>query len=104
MQATSLMQASGQMWKLHAGTTAYAIAVFLIVWAAIERINYQLLVLGVIAGLLGTILCAVSIRCPKCGARWYWSALKNVKPGFARRLVQQSQCPSCGYTAQANDA
>jgi hypothetical protein len=30
--------------------------------------------------------------------------LKNGQWGFARRLVAQSECPSCGFMAQANDA
>ncbi len=94
------MAATGQMWKLHMGTAAYAVGFVLMVWGATHGMDYQFIAAGVVTGALGTAFCSIAVRCPKCGARWYWTALRHAQPGFARRLGQQSQCASCGYTTE----
>src|SRR5690349_3022851 len=99
MHRASSMRTTGQMWKLHTGTVAYVIAALLGVWSLLDRVNLTLLLSAGAISLAGFAFCAFAIRCPKCGAAWYWSAWKGLQLGFARRLVAQTQCQSCGLTA-----
>ena len=98
------MLATGQMWKLAIGTVAYFAALFLFAWGVLRGPDFQFIAAGLLTFALGVMFCSIAIRCPKCGARWYWTALRHYQPRFVSRLLLQSRCPSCDYSEGSNDA
>jgi len=40
----------------------------------------------------------LSIRCPKCGSRWFWQEINKVPGGI--NLDQLQNCPKCGTSCQ----
>jgi predicted RNA-binding Zn-ribbon protein involved in translation (DUF1610 family) len=99
----SVIQLTGQLWKLHMGSIAYLISTAAVFWGFFKGDLY--IVTGALLfGLLGLGFCSLSIRCPKCGAHWYWRALKNLQLGWVKRLVGQPECPVCGFAGKNNDA
>jgi len=40
---------------------------------------------------------AIAIRCPNCGARWFWLALTKVRNGSWFNQLMQSECIKCGF-------
>lgn len=96
---TSALQASGQMWKVHATTATLFVSFGLMISAIFSGL--YLFFGGVALGAVGIALCSLAIRCPQCGARWYWRLFKahgyGTRTGWARELFRQTECSSCGY-------
>lgn len=45
---------------------------------------------------------ALGIKCPKCGSRWYWQALKTlVGDNGLGKFRSQKLCPTCVYSGDA---
>ena len=41
---------------------------------------------------------ALQIKCPRCGSRWFWQALKTPLGGDGLgKLRSQNACPKCGF-------
>jgi hypothetical protein len=104
VKPASLMRATGQMWKLNVGTGAFVIGAILLGFGLLPKVNFEFLFAALATQLLGIAFCSVAIRCPKCGAKWYWYALRREQPTYARWLCAQTECRSCGYTVERNDA
>ena len=52
---------------------------------------------GAFVGLLSFIFACVSIKCPNCGAKWFWSAVSgNGGDKWLFWLKSLSSCPTCG--------
>jgi len=52
---------------------------------------------GAFVGLLSFIFACVSIKCPNCGAKWFWSAVSGKgNKEFLFWLNSLSSCPKCG--------
>lgn len=59
-------------------------------WMALE-------VCGALVALVGFLGGAASVRCPKCGARFFWQALRSLTFEEAMRSVLTTPvCPACG--------
>lgn len=41
---------------------------------------------------------AIAIRCPSCGARWFWIAMFKQRSDNWFNWLFQPKCPICGYT------
>ena len=107
MISTWVVQRTGQMWKFHLGTFAHTVGVVLVFWGAFDGLktgNYTIFLLGLAVGLVAATFCSATIRCPKCGAHWYWKELRTFQKGWARRVMRQPKCPVCGYGGGENDA
>jgi hypothetical protein len=89
------MKTSGQLWKMYVATVAICAGIVLSVFGVVGNIYY--LFIGLLIGLLGIVYCCLAIRCPECGQRWYWQSIKQLKCGWVKRLMYQSECQSCGY-------
>ena len=103
MDPPSLIRATNQAWKLHVGTLMLLIAAPVTVWGCIELLqngNYRVLLAGLLIGLFALAFCSLTIRCPNCGAHWYWRSLKTLQFGWAKRLVRQAECGVCGYRGE----
>jgi predicted RNA-binding Zn-ribbon protein involved in translation (DUF1610 family) len=106
MISAPVLQATGQTWKVHAATALNFSGLALMVWGVLS--NPYLVLAGVSMALLGAVFCSFAIRCPQCGAHWYWRSFKahkfGFKPGWARELFRQVECPSCSYKGPASGA
>jgi len=93
------LQASSQAWKLHATTATLLVSLGIMVSAVFSGL--YLFFVGLALGTVGMVLCNLAIRCPQCGAHWYWRLFKahgyGTKIGWARELIRQTECPSCSY-------
>jgi hypothetical protein len=49
---------------------------------------------GVLLGLFAFIFVNAAIRCPKCGARWFWLAASTKDPRW-KRPRELEHCPGC---------
>jgi predicted RNA-binding Zn-ribbon protein involved in translation (DUF1610 family) len=103
------MSATRQTWKFHVGTLAYVVSVPLLVWGCIKLAlsgDYRILLIAFAISLSGLAFCSLTIRCPKCGALWYWLSIRPIlrKPvsGWARQLLAQTECPTCGYRGDSD--
>jgi hypothetical protein len=56
------------------------------------------LLIGFILWGIGLVFPCVAIRCPQCGARWFWQGIsgRSVTNWFPW-LVGRSTCPNCEY-------
>ena len=95
MYPGSVVQSSGQVWKIHITTVACWAGIAVLIFGFIGGIYYMLL--GTMLGLFGIAFCCLAIHCPECGTHWYWRAIKEMKSGWVKRLISKSECQSCGY-------
>jgi len=52
---------------------------------------------GTFIGLLSFVLACVSIKCPNCGLKWFWSAVSGKgNKDWLFWLNSLSSCPKCG--------
>ena len=56
---------------------------------------------GVILALGSIVLKCLIIRCPKCGSKWYWTAIsKKPEKVYMKWLLSKTACPDCGSNFQ----
>lgn len=98
----SIVVRSGQLWKLLVGfalTSAgpISVGVALKYSSEIDAGTFGPLVLGGLgASIIGMCFLALSIRCPKCGARWFWQAVSKQDSGkWLLWLMGRDRCPDC---------
>ena len=98
----SIVYCSGQAWKLWVMILGVPIVVPLIAWTgSLEDtlpLSYRFM-LTFLATLLAVGVLAfpcLTIRCPVCGARWFWIAIrkKHDVEGF-QWLFTRLSCPVC---------
>ena len=94
MLDNSIIKNTGQSWKLTvvvaallAGSLAPAFPASGLSWTA-----------GTVIAVAGYIYGLVLIRCPSCGARWFWDALMN--PDVYKAVFKGSDCPNCHNRAE----
>ena len=108
MYEDSVLRGTGQMWKFYVatlllvpGTVAFVFglgALFLGYLGVIVAAS------GAAAALIALVFAALAIRCPSCGAHWYWLALQESHSGWTRRFVQQNSCPKCQFRLPSHGA
>ena len=53
---------------------------------------------GAAASLGSAIFACIAIRCPSCGARWFWAAVSKQETNhWLPWLMSQPTCPSCSF-------
>jgi hypothetical protein len=96
---------SGQDWKIHVFFAASMIGGVLMLCGLRIHTNAGFLVCmlsGVLLELGSLAAVCLAVRCPRCGARWFWMAVSSQKSDqWLKWLYAQSECPKCGYDAGA---
>jgi hypothetical protein len=98
----SILVSSGQLWKLLlgvSGTLAGAFQ-FLIGLVSVESAGGAARLIPPLAVVAAShVWLVLSIRCPLCGARWYWYGMSQV--GFSGWLLgapwRMHTCPACQW-------
>jgi hypothetical protein len=92
MLDNSIIKKTGQSWKLVvalvallAGSIAPAFPETGLSWTA-----------GTIIAIAGYAYGVALIRCPNCGARWFWDALMD--PAVYKAVFTGDACPKCQNT------
>jgi hypothetical protein len=101
MQSTNVIVQTGQLWKVAVslaavivGGTGAVIAMTIVGTNPGHPLNLFSLALGG----FGLAFAWMSIRCPNCGARWVWLAMRHHALGqWQPWLVGLTACPSCGH-------
>ena len=85
MARGTILEKSGQQWKVYVGTLLMLTGVALAAFAPSLEIGagWQLLTLvgGLTLGLGAGVWQVYSIRCPRCAARWLWLAVTQETAG-----------------------
>ena len=96
----SILEKSNQTWKLVGGlaSMAFGFAVMIFGLAHLERPQgFTITLVGMAVDLGAGIAAALSIRCPSCGARWLWLAVRTQEHSrWLNWLSAQAVCPRCG--------
>lgn len=60
--------------------------------------------IGVLIGVSCIVFSCISIRCPVCGARWFWLAVSRKHGvGGIDWFLSQQVCPVCGYSGKNHE-
>lgn len=102
---SSLLSCTKQTWKLlvfYAGALFTASAT---VWTELNAGVYaeqDHAILQLCVGAIGVaffVFPCVSIRCPRCNAKWFWLTLAKFRVGKRNTwLLSRTACPQCGTT------
>lgn len=104
MLARTLIARTGQVWKLWLSmllTYGGSALLFMALWEFSEPSSVYLIGIGVVLCLLGLVIPSLAIRCPSCGARWYWNAISRRDHKRWFEGLSMSRCPQCGYYGQS---
>jgi len=97
----SILYRTHQAWKYNAslviGSLGSIIAIGSFYYYACPKWHFIYLMIAGIFIITGFII-ALRIKCPKCGALWYWLALKTpIGNKGLEKLRSQKNCPTCGF-------
>lgn len=101
LRQRSVLHRTRQAWKLSVPalvTLILVAALVTTVWLEDQLpMSIQVMLLGCFSLLLLAAIAfpCITVRCPDCGARWYWQAISG-KGGGIGGLLKQPACPSCG--------
>src|SRR5437867_9161552 len=107
------LDATGQLKKLRVGVRSFIVMSLLLVavvkWMLSENGQKGLpfIALFVVLGAeaLTVVWLCFSVRCPRCGTRVLWTAIRKQSAGsWMVWLVSQTKCPSCGYQPESKQA
>ncbi|MDB6045684.1 MAG: hypothetical protein JWM63_4235 [Gammaproteobacteria bacterium] len=98
----TVIKKSGQLWKGIA-SGALVILGFLAAFFGVLTLSgtqltssFALVLVGIVLASIGLAFACVAIRCPKCGAKWVWLAMKDHPAGaWIAWLMSQARCPTC---------
>jgi hypothetical protein len=102
----SILKRTGQVWKLHLCFLLAVAGGASIFWGQ-SRLDSAyggaLFGGGMLAVLLALLFPSFTIRCPSCGARWFWLAISKIhKDQWLKALLSVPTCPSCNFTGERN--
>jgi len=99
----SILSRTNQAWKHKTSLAFGMVAVFVFVGALYffpyQSWQFELSLAVAVMFSIVSILINLIIKCPKCGSRWYWKALKTSvgNNGFGK-FRSQKECPTCGFS------
>ena len=101
MFRNSIVQESGQLWKLVAGLLSLSIG-FLIMVYGLRNLRgpdgFTFTFVGMVIGICAFVAMCRAISCPACGMRWLWAAMKTQEQSqWLHWLRAQRVCPRCGH-------
>jgi hypothetical protein len=89
MLEDSVISRTGQFWKLIVAILLLLIGSFAPLWAA-SGIDWTL---GTILAVAGYVFGTVTVTCPNCSNRWFWSAALDAR--LYGPLFRAPACPVC---------
>lgn len=99
----SILYDTGQAWKFWVMIYGNLLCVlfismdFLISESLLEEYHLPLLWIGVFIWFISTAFACITIKCPVCGARWFWLAISRKHDlGWFNWLFSQ-ECPVCHF-------
>lgn len=96
MLDNSIINSTGQSWKLIVAVAALLVGS---IAPAFPETGLSWTT-GTILALAGYAFGVALIRCPHCGARWFWDALMN--PEVYKAVFSGDSCPACQKAAEAS--
>jgi hypothetical protein len=103
-----MLGASKQLWKLYFSLCFVILGGFVLAFAvsSMERLTDGFLFVLVFGGLfvvsISVLAGGLSIKCPKCGAKLFWRALKEAPASqWLQWLLTLSRCPACEHDPNA---
>ena len=105
----SLLYRTGQAWKFwiqaFGGLVLVVTTVLTFDDSSMSKESYSILLWGGLAvGGICMIFSFVSIRCPNCGARWFWQAVsKKQKREGVGWFLNLKKCPVCNFDGKKID-
>jgi hypothetical protein len=105
----SIIKKTNQWWKLMLAFGLMVAGGLLVGWLANVpdlgevQSGFQLLLLGFLFTGAGLVFPCVAIRCPNCGARWFWQGISGKGANqWLAWLLGRSVCPTCEYDTKTN--
>ncbi len=101
----SILYRTNQAW-MHKLAHAMGMLAVLVFVGALYLFPYQgwqfaLFITVAVAFSIASIFINFRIKCPKCGSRWYWLALKtSVGDNGLGKFRSQKVCPACGFSGE----
>jgi hypothetical protein len=104
----SILYKTGQAWKFW--FMPFGVAVGIIPFLEAEQIKDSgqnhlfivFLLLSICIEIISLVLPATMIRCPRCGARWYWLAIARQNNGSWYDRLFSRNCPICNLSENSN--
>ena len=98
MPAIVLMRRKGQLVKYWLGIFLVTVScvVSIVEPIVINRLTPSDLALLTIMGGVGLVYLCVAIRCPDCGARWFWLMASTRTGDPLHWNMMSDRCTSCG--------
>jgi hypothetical protein len=96
----SIVYRTGQLWKLRSLSGVYVSAAIMIgaQWFRDSNWFQPIVYFGTLVAAASLAIPGWGIRCPRCGARWFWLAISQKHTeNWYKWLTSQSTCPVCGY-------
>lgn len=102
----SVLYCTGQAWKfwvMPIGTIISVVLIFGMQWFKDSLLGgwFPIITLfGILVGLVSFVFPSLAIKCPACGARWFWLAIsKKHSTNWFDWLMTQTSCPACGTSS-----
>ncbi|MEM7436695.1 MAG: hypothetical protein AAF436_16195 [Myxococcota bacterium] len=99
--ADSIVTKTKQGWKLKAGFAVLVAGSAAMFWGLStlrEPMGFALTLLGMTTSLLAFAVTCLAVRCPSCGSKWLWVAVRSQHhKRWLHWLLQQRVCPHCGF-------
>jgi hypothetical protein len=98
-QATPLVDASGQRWKVTLGLGAMALAAAASIFQLVgpSQLKTPAIAVAIVAGLLA-IATLLAVSCPSCGRSLVvWAFRTGSLTTWHEALVEVAACPYCGH-------
>jgi len=90
MLKASVIAKTGQNWKFNLALLALLAGSVVPIFPAVG-LSWTA---GTVLAIAGYVFGVALIRCPSCGARWFWDALMD--PEIYKAVFTNSTCPGCG--------
>jgi hypothetical protein len=85
-----------------AGLFAVLIAIGAFYFYSYQSWQFELLLAVAVVLTISKYYIAFRIKCPNCGSRWYWQALKTaVVDNGLGKFRSQKVCPACRFSGSA---
>jgi uncharacterized membrane protein len=104
----SYIKATGQLWKLALFLLVMPVTGLALITLAMSSlldghadVSVWLIILGILFSMGGYVVGGLTVRCPQCGARLLWRAVRESSHReWLSRLMTLERCPFCLHNHQ----
>jgi len=97
----SLVKKTNQGGKLVAFAVLKVLGGVLLLYSFTVQTSIVAIFAAIALGLLGLLLGIVGVKCPICGSKWLWLALRDQGIGqWLAWLMSLNKCPECGHSQE----